>query len=76
MIAKSLLVVDSCFIGSGFFDLKNIFYILHFISFLIFLTSMEIIINSPNFYLHLQDAVIFVQYCLDGILQFASQIKI
>jgi len=37
---------------------------------------MEIIINSPNFYLHLQDAVLFVQYCIDGILQFASQIKI
>jgi len=37
---------------------------------------MEIIINSPNFYLHLQDAVIFVQFCIDGILHFASLIKI
>jgi len=37
---------------------------------------MEIIINSPNFYLHLQDAVLIVHYCIDGILQFVSQIKI
>ncbi|SVB11853.1 uncharacterized protein METZ01_LOCUS164707 [marine metagenome] len=37
---------------------------------------MEIIINAPNFYLHLQDAVIFIQYCIDGIFQIASQIKI
>jgi len=37
---------------------------------------MEIIIYSPNFYLHLHDAVVFVQFCIDGMLQFASQIKI
>jgi len=37
---------------------------------------MEIIIYTPNFYLHLQDAVIFIQYCIDGIFQIASQIKI
>jgi len=37
---------------------------------------MEIVIHSPNFYLHFQDAAIFIQYCIDGILQFASQIKI
>jgi len=37
---------------------------------------MEIIIYSPNFYLHLQDAVLFVQFCIDGILEVASQIKI
>ncbi len=37
---------------------------------------MEIIINSPNLYLHLQDAVLFVHYCIDGVLQLASHIKI
>jgi len=37
---------------------------------------MEVIIYSPNFYLHLQDAVVFIQYCIDGILQVAAQIKI
>ena len=40
------------------------------------LTNMEIIINSPGFYLHLQDAVVFIQFCIDGILHVASQIKI
>jgi|TARA_B100000949_G_scaffold212607_1_gene206910 hypothetical protein len=63
-------------IGSAFFDLKNIFYIWHFNSFLVFLTSMEIIIYSPNFYLHLQDALVIVQYFIDGIFQLAAQIKI
>ena len=29
---------------------------------------MEIIINTPGLYLHIQDAVIFVQYCIDGII--------
>ena len=76
MMARSWLVDESCFIGSGFFVLKNIFYILHFIAFLIFLTSIEIIINSPNFYLHIQDAVIFIQYCIDEIVKIASHIKI
>ena len=37
---------------------------------------MEIIINTPGLYLHIQDAVIFVQYCIDGIINIASQIKI
>jgi len=37
---------------------------------------MEIIINSPNFYLHLQDMALFIQYSIDGFLHFASQIKI
>ena len=37
---------------------------------------MEIIINSPNFYLHLQDMTMFIQYAIDGILHFTSQIKI
>ena len=46
------------------------------ITFLIFLTHMEIIINSPGFYLHIQDAVVFIQYCIDGILNVASQFKI
>jgi len=37
---------------------------------------MEIIIYSPNFYLHLQDALVIVQYFIDGIFQLAAQIKI
>jgi len=37
---------------------------------------MEIIINTPGLYLHIQDAVIFVQYCIDGIINIASQFKI
>ncbi len=37
---------------------------------------MEIIIYAPNFYLHIQDAVVFIQYCIDGVLEIASHIKI
>ncbi len=37
---------------------------------------MEIIVNTPNLYIHLQDAVLFVQYIIDGIIQITSNIKI
>ena len=37
---------------------------------------MEIIVYSPNFYLHLQDAVIFLQACIQDIVVIASKIKI
>jgi len=37
---------------------------------------MEIIINSPNFYLHLQDAVLMVQFLIDGIIHVTSSFKI
>ena len=37
---------------------------------------MEVIVNSPNFYLHIQDAVIFIHYCINGIFEIASQFKI
>jgi len=37
---------------------------------------MEILVHSPNFYLHIQDAVIFIQYCIEGIVEIASRIKI
>ena len=37
---------------------------------------MEIVIYAPNFYLHIQDAVVFVQYCINGVLELASYIKI
>jgi len=37
---------------------------------------MEIIINSPNFYLHLQDAVLMVQFLIDGLIQVTSNFKI
>jgi len=43
---------------------------------LVILIAMEIIINSPSFYLHIQDAVVFIQYCIDGIINIASQFKI
>jgi len=37
---------------------------------------MEVLIHSPNFYLHIQDAIILVQYCIDGIIEIASKFKI
>jgi len=37
---------------------------------------MEILIYSPNFYLHIQDAIVIVQYCIDGILEIASRFRI
>jgi len=37
---------------------------------------MEIIIHTPNFYLHIQDAVMFIQYCINGVVEIASHIKI
>ena len=40
------------------------------------LPQLTIIINSPGFYLHIQDAVVIIQYCIDGILNIASKFKI
>jgi len=37
---------------------------------------MELVIYSPNFYLHIHDAMMFVQYCIDGIFEIASKIKL
>ena len=37
---------------------------------------MEIIINTPNFYIHLQDAVLMVQYVIDGLIHIKSNIKL
>ena len=37
---------------------------------------MEIIIQTPNFYLHIEDAVMFIHYCIDGFIEIASHIKI
>jgi hypothetical protein len=37
---------------------------------------MEIIINTPNLYIHLHDAVLIVQFIIDGIIQITSNIKI
>ena len=74
---KDLLDIISKFFGKRYIQtFKKHFYIWHSNAFLIFLTSMEIIINSPGFYLHIQDAIVFVQYCIDGILNFTSQFKI
>jgi len=38
--------------------------------------TMELVIYSPNFYLHVYDAMMFIQYCIDGIVQIASNIKL
>jgi len=37
---------------------------------------MEIIIHAPNFYLHITDAILFVQYCINGLIDLSSQIKL
>tara|TARA_Y100000994_G_C15420138_1_gene329632 strand:+ start:438 stop:551 length:114 start_codon:yes stop_codon:yes gene_type:complete len=37
---------------------------------------MEIIINSPGLYIHLHDAVLLVQYVIDGFIQITSNIKL
>ena len=37
---------------------------------------MEVLIHSPNFYLHINDAVVFIQLCINGIIEIASQFKI
>ena len=70
-----ILSVTLGFTSLVLFDLKNIFYVCIWAFFWYFI-NMEIIINSPSFYLHIQDAVIVLQACIDGILHFATQIKI
>jgi len=37
---------------------------------------MEIIINSPNLYIHLHDAVLMVQFLIDGIIEVTSNFKL
>ncbi len=37
---------------------------------------MEIIINTPNLYIHLHDAVLMVQFLIDGFIHITSNIKI
>ena len=37
---------------------------------------MEIIINTPNLYIHFHDAVLLVQYVWEGIIHITSNIKI
>jgi len=37
---------------------------------------MELIIYSNNFYLHIYDAFMLVQYCIDGIVEIAANIKL
>ena len=57
-----------------FLSFKSIYTII-FLSFLI-LILMEVIIHTPNFYLHLADALVFIQYCINGLIEFSSQIKL
>ena len=37
---------------------------------------MEIILYSPNLYLHLHDAVLVVQLLIDGFAEFAGNFKL
>ena len=37
---------------------------------------MELIIYTPNLYIHLHDAVIMVQYIIDGLIHISSNIKL
>ena len=37
---------------------------------------MELIIYTPNLYIHLQDAVLMVQYIIDGFIHISSKIKL
>jgi len=37
---------------------------------------MEIIVYTPNLYIHLQDAVLLVQYVIDGLIHISSNIKL
>ena len=37
---------------------------------------MELIIYTPNLYLHLQDAAILVQFVIDGFIYISSNFKI
>ena len=37
---------------------------------------MELIINSPGLYIHLHDAVLIVQFLIDGFIQVTSNFKL
>jgi len=43
---------------------------------LINFTTMEIIINTPNLYIHFYDAIMIVQYVIDGLVEITSSIKL
>jgi hypothetical protein len=43
---------------------------------LINLSSMEIILYSPNLYVHLSDAMIAVQFLIEGFAEIAGRFKI
>jgi len=43
---------------------------------LINLSNMEIILNTPNLYIHLHDAVVIVQFLIDGFVELSGQFKI
>ena len=33
---------------------------------------MEIIINTPGLFIHVQEAVVLIQYCIDGIINISN----
>jgi len=37
---------------------------------------MELIISSPNLYIHIHDAVVLVQLFINGLLEVTSNLKI
>ena len=40
------------------------------------LANMEIVLYTPNLYIHLHDAVVVVQFLIDGFVELAAQFKI
>jgi hypothetical protein len=40
------------------------------------LRLMELIIHTPSLYLHLTDAMMLVQYCIDGFIELSSKITL
>ena len=37
---------------------------------------MEIIVNTPNFFLHLHDSLALIQFFFNGVIDIATQFKI
>lgn len=37
---------------------------------------MEIIVNTPNFFLHLHDSLVLIEFLFNGVIDIATQFKI
>jgi len=40
------------------------------------LANMEIVLSSPNLYIHLHDAVVIVQFLIDGFVELAAKFEL